>query len=48
MNRHLHVTRINHIEKDFRTTIFIGNLPFISDEEEIREIFSKFGTIEYV
>ena len=48
MNRHLHVTRINKIEKDFRTTVFIGNLPYVSDEEEIWEIFNEFGEVDFV
>lgn len=33
---------------DFKTTLFIGNLPFITDEEEIREHFSSCGNVESV
>lgn len=47
-NKHLHVTSGNHIERDFKTTIFVGNLPYNSDEEEIRAFFSKVGSVEYV
>lgn len=47
-NKHLHVTSGNHIERDFKTTIFVGNLPYSSDEEEIRDFFSKVGKVEYV
>lgn len=46
--RHLHVTEANHIEKDFRTTVFVGNLPFDADEEEIRTFFEACGMVEYV
>lgn len=48
MGRHLHITKVNHVEKDYRSTVFIGNLSFVSDEEELREILSKFGAIEYI
>lgn len=36
------------IEKDFRTTVFVGNLDFTTDEEEIREFFEKIGKVDYV
>lgn len=48
LGRHLHITRVNHVEKDYRSTVFIGNLPFVSDEEELRGVLSKFGPIEYI
>jgi len=46
--RHLHVTKGNHIEKDFKTTLFVGNVPYDADEEEIREFFRKCGEVDYV
>jgi nucleolar protein 12 len=30
---------------DYDTTAFIGNLPYIVNEEELRTHFAKFGTI---
>jgi len=33
---------------DFNTTIFIGNLPFVAGEEEVREHFADCGKIENV
>lgn len=33
---------------DFNTTIFIGNLPFVAGEEELREHFTSCGKIENV
>ena len=47
-NKHLHVTSGAHIERDFKTTVFVGNLPYHADEEEIREFFGKVGSVEYV
>ena len=46
--RHLHVTMAGNVDKDFKTTIFIGNLNYKSDEEEIRKYFEDCGTVEYV
>lgn len=46
--RHLHVTKGNHVDRDFKTTIFVGNLPYDADEEEVREFFTKVGKVEYV
>lgn len=31
--------------EDFIATIFVGNLPYVASEEEVRACFSKFGTI---
>lgn len=47
-NRHLHVTKSSYTERDFKTTIFVGNLPYAIDEEEVWELFSKYGDINYV
>lgn len=33
---------------DTKTTIFVGNLPFNTDEEEIRKFFIECGTIDYI
>lgn len=33
---------------DFNTTIFVGNLPFVVSEEEVRTHFAKFGAIKNV
>jgi RNA recognition motif-containing protein len=30
------------------TSIFVGNLPFSATEDEIRELFSAYGTVEKV
>ena len=30
------------------TNIFVGNLPFSATEEEIRDLFSAYGTVESV
>jgi nucleolar protein 12 len=35
-------------EDDFKTTVFVGNLPYVVSEEEVREHFAKFGTIKNV
>jgi len=32
-------------EDDFMTTVFVGNLPYIVSEEEVREHFTKFGKV---
>ena len=45
---HLRVTPAGKKSEDFKTTIFVGNLPFICTEEEIRTFFSNFGRIDYV
>lgn len=34
--------------EDFTTTIFVGNLPFVVSEEELRAAFSSSGDIENV
>jgi len=36
------------VKNDFDTTIFIGNIPFIASEEEIREHFADIGQITNV
>lgn len=46
--RHLHVTPANKQERDFKSTLFVGNLPYEADEEEIRAVFEPFGKVEYV
>jgi len=35
-------------EDDFNTTVFVGNLPYVVSEEEVREHFAQFGTIKNV
>lgn len=30
------------------TTIYVGNLPFSSSEEDIRELFAPYGTVQSV
>jgi nucleolar protein 12 len=35
-------------ENDFNTTIFVGNLPFVVGEEEVRQHFEPCGTITNV
>ena len=43
---HLRVDRIQEkSSNDYKNTIFIGNLPFIINEEEIRNELQKYGTI---
>lgn len=34
--------------EDFNTTVFIGNLPFIVNEEEVRSHFAQYGKIQNV
>lgn len=31
--------------EDFKTTVFVGNLPFVVSEEEVRTHFAQYGTI---
>lgn len=31
--------------EDYKTTVFVGNLPFVVSEEEVRTHFAQFGTI---
>lgn len=45
---HLRVTLAAKKSEDFKTTVFVGNLPFICSEEEVREFFGNFGKIDYV
>ena len=33
---------------DFKSTLFVGNLPFITRDEQIRAFFAQFGKIDYV
>lgn len=35
-------------EDDFKTTLFVGNLPYVVSEEEVREHFAKYGSIKNV
>jgi hypothetical protein len=46
--RHLRVSAANQKETDTKTTIFVGNLPFTSDEEEVRKYFKDAGAISYI
>lgn len=46
--RHLHVTPANKQERDFKSTLFVGNLPYEADEEVLRAVFEPFGSVEYV
>jgi len=46
--RHLRITHANQKEIDTKTTIFVGNLPFSTEEEEIRKYFNECGTIDYI
>jgi RNA recognition motif-containing protein len=45
---HIRVTLAGKKAEDFKTTIFVGNIPFICSEEEIRAFFRNFGKIDYV
>lgn len=45
---HLRVTLAAKKSEDFKTTVFVGNLPFICSEEEVRDFFGNFGKIDYV
>jgi len=42
---HLRVDRDEKKQDDFTSTIFVGNLPFIVNEEELRRHFEDLGTI---
>lgn len=42
------VSKSNKSEDDFNTTVFVGNLPFVVSEEEVRSHFAKFGVIKNV
>lgn len=46
--RHLHVTAASHIDRDFKSTLFVGNVPFDVDEEDLRAHFAQCGDIDYV
>ena len=35
-------------KNDYETTVFIGNLPFRIEEEDVRSHFEQAGTVEYV
>lgn len=55
MEKHIRVDRVKagqsedtKNDDDFSTTVFVGNLPFVVSEEEVRAHFSKFGTIQNV
>lgn len=57
MEKHLRVDNLKNAaednnkggaEDDFNTTVFVGNLPFVVSEEEVRQHFMKFGTIQNV
>jgi RNA recognition motif-containing protein len=45
---HLRVDRDEKKEDDFKTTIFVGNLPFVINEEELRAHFSGIGEIQNI
>lgn len=38
----------NLTHDDFKTTVFVGNLPYIVSEEEVRTHFARFGSIKNV
>jgi RNA recognition motif-containing protein len=46
--RHLQVSLAIKKDKDFKTTVFVGNVDFKIDEEKIRHFFGKFGEVEGV
>lgn len=46
--RHLHVTPARTIERDYKTTAFVGNLPYEADEEELRAVFADCGEIDFI
>ncbi len=46
--RHLVVSEAERKERDFKTTIFVGNLHYDADEEELRGHFKECGQIDYV
>ena len=45
---HLRVDSDEKKEDDFESTIFVGNLPFIVNEEDIRKHFERLGTIKNI
>lgn len=45
---HLRVDRDEKKEDDFKTTIFVGNLPFVINEEDLRTHFSDLGEIKNI
>ena len=45
---HLRVDRDEKKEDDFNTTIFVGNLPFVVNEEDLRTHFSALGEIQNI
>jgi len=54
MEKHLRVDSIRPAQdqdakvkphEDYKTTVFVGNLPFVVSEEEVRSHFTQFGTI---
>lgn len=47
-NRHLQVSLATKKDKDFKTTVFVGNVDFKADEEKLRAFFSSFGEVENV
>eukprot|EP00871_Galdieria_phlegrea_P005318 jgi/Galph1/5788/GphlegSOOS_G4498.1 len=47
-NKHLKVDRAQTPRQSQDRSVFVGNLPFDVEEEELFEAFSAFGAIEYV
>ena len=47
-DRHLRISKSNHKDIDFKTTLFVGNIPYITDEEEVRDHFSPHGQVDSV
>ena len=54
LEKHIRVDSIRPVEEkdqkvkpheDYKTTVFVGNLPFVVSEEEVRAHFAQFGTI---
>ncbi len=41
-------TAISNVDKDVKNTIFIGNLPFHTTEEQLQLFFTECGAIDYL
>ena len=47
--RHIRVDLAGHAkEHEHQKSVFVGGLPYNADEEEVREVFAKFGDVESV
>jgi len=47
-DKHVHVDRAATPSVDHTKSVFVGNLPFISNEEQLRELFKPIGNVEAV